>query len=86
MRILRAKLYEMKQEELDRTRAEARRTQVGTGDRSEKIRTYHFKENRLTDHRIGFQTHTLDRVLEGDMDALLAALQSADLEAKLKHL
>jgi peptide chain release factor 1 len=86
MRILRAKLYELKQEELHRTRAEARRSQVGTGDRSEKIRTYHFKENRLTDHRIGFQTHTLDRILEGDLDALLAALQDADLEAKLKLL
>ncbi|MCC7138791.1 MAG: peptide chain release factor 1 [Planctomycetes bacterium] len=86
MRILRAKLYEMRQEELQKTRAEARRSQVGTGDRSEKIRTYHFKENRVTDHRIGFTTHTLEKVLQGDLDALLLALQDADLEARLKNL
>jgi peptide chain release factor 1 len=86
MRILRAKIYEQRQEELDRTRAQARRTQVGTGDRSEKIRTYHFKENRVTDHRIGFTTHTLEKVLDGELDPLLAALADADLEAKLKAL
>jgi peptide chain release factor 1 len=61
LRILRAKLYEARQEELHRTRSEARRSQVGTGDRSEKIRTYHFKENRVTDHRIGFTTHARPR-------------------------
>ncbi|MFO0933001.1 MAG: peptide chain release factor 1 [Planctomycetota bacterium] len=86
LRILRAKLYEARQEELHRTRSEARRSQVGTGDRSEKIRTYHFKENRVTDHRIGFTTHTLDRVLQGELDDLLHALAEADLEAKLKDL
>lgn len=86
LRILRAKLYEAKQEEAHRARAAARKTQVGTGDRSEKIRTYHFKENRVTDHRIGFTTHTLDRVLGGDLDDLLAALADADLEARLKAL
>ncbi len=86
LRILRAKLYEARQEELHRTRSEARRSQVGTGDRSEKIRTYHFKENRVTDHRIGFTTHTLDRVLEGELDDLLHALAEADLEAKLTDL
>jgi len=86
MRILRAKLYELKQEEIHKVRADNRRSQVGTGDRSEKIRTYHFKENRITDHRIGFTTHSLDRVLQGDLDELIQALQNYDLEAKLKKL
>ena len=86
LRILRAKLYEARQEELHRTRSEARKSQVGTGDRSEKIRTYHFKENRVTDHRIGFTSHTLERILEGELDPLLSALATADLDAKLKDL
>jgi peptide chain release factor 1 len=86
MRILRAKLYESRQAELDRTRAQARKTQVGTGDRSEKIRTYHFKESRVTDHRIGFTSHQIARVLEGELDDLLKALQDADLDARLKDL
>jgi peptide chain release factor 1 len=86
MRLLRAKLYEAKQASLAKERAQNRKSQVGTGDRSEKIRTYHFKENRVTDHRIGFTSHSLDRLLTGEMDALLAALQEADLEAKLKDL
>jgi peptide chain release factor 1 len=86
MRLLRARLYEVQQEALHKERSEARRSQVGTGDRSEKIRTYHFKENRVTDHRIGFTTHSLDRVLEGEMEPLLLALQEADLEARLKSL
>ena len=86
MRLLRAKLYELKQEEIHKARADNRRSQVGTGDRSEKIRTYHFKENRVTDHRIGFTTHSLDRVLQGDLDELIQALQNSDLEAKLKKL
>jgi peptide chain release factor 1 len=86
MRILRAKLYEQRQEEQQKSRAAERRTQVGTGDRSEKIRTYHFKENRVTDHRIGFTTHTLEKVLAGELDPLLAALADADLDARLKAL
>jgi peptide chain release factor 1 len=86
MRLLRARLYEVQQEALHKERSEARRSQVGTGDRSEKIRTYHFKENRVTDHRIGFTTHSLDRVLQGELEPLLAALQDADLEARLKSL
>ena len=86
MRLLRTKLYEMKQEALAKERADHRKSQVGTGDRSEKIRTYHFKENRVTDHRIGFTTHSLAKVLDGELDPLLQALQDADLEAKLKDL
>jgi peptide chain release factor 1 len=86
MRILRARLYELKREEAARARAADRRSQVGTGDRSEKIRTYHFKENRVTDHRIGLTTHDLDRVLQGDLDRFLDALREADLEARLRDL
>jgi peptide chain release factor 1 len=86
MRLLRAKLYEVQQETLHRERAQARKSQVGTGDRSEKIRTYHFKENRVTDHRIGFTTHSLDKVLQGELDDLLRALQEADLENRLRDL
>jgi peptide chain release factor 1 len=86
MRILRARLYERQREEAARARAQARRSQVGTGDRSEKIRTYHFKENRVTDHRIGLTTHDLDRVLQGELDRFVEALREADLEAKLRDL
>jgi peptide chain release factor 1 len=87
MRLLRAKLYEVQRAEQAKARAESRRSQVGTGDRSEKIRTYHFKENRVTDHRIGLTRHDLDRVLlEGELDAFVDALKEADLEAKLKDL
>lgn len=86
MRLLRSTLYEQQQAAMAKERADSRRAQVGTGDRSEKIRTYHFKENRVTDHRIGFTTHSLDRVLAGELDELLEALQSADLEAKLANL
>ena len=86
MRMLRALLYEKQQEAINRERAANRKSQVGTGDRSEKIRTYHFKENRVTDHRIGFTTHSLDRVLAGELDELIEALQKADLDAKLDNL
>ncbi len=86
MRLLRSTLYEQQQAALHKERADNRKAQVGTGDRSEKIRTYHFKENRVTDHRIGFTTHSLGKVLAGELDELLAALQEADLDAKLKNL
>jgi peptide chain release factor 1 len=86
MRILRTRLFDLKREAAAKERAQARKSQVGTGDRSEKIRTYHFKENRVTDHRIGFTTHSLDRVLQGELDPVLQALQDADLEAKLSDL
>jgi peptide chain release factor 1 len=86
MRLLRTKLYEREQAAAAKERAASRKSQVGTGDRSEKIRTYHFKENRVTDHRIGFTTHRLDGVLQGELDELLEALKEADLEARLKDL
>ncbi len=80
MRILRARLYQL---ELDRQQSEVageRRSQVGSGGRSEKIRTYNFKENRVTDHRIGLTVKRLDQVLEGDLDEFVTAL-SADEQA-----
>jgi peptide chain release factor 1 len=78
MRVLRARLYER---ELERQRAEldaTRRSQIGTGERAEKIRTYNFPENRLTDHRIKLTVHQLDRILQGDLDEFTQALTDED--------
>ncbi len=74
MRTLRTRIVEAEREKQDASIAENRRSQVGTGDRSEKIRTYNFPQNRVTDHRIGLSLHKLERVLEGDLDELVAAL------------
>jgi peptide chain release factor 1 len=74
MRILRAKLLDMKKQDESKKITEARRNQIGTGDRSEKIRTYNFPDRRITDHRINFTIHQLEAVLEGDLDALSDAL------------
>ena len=78
MRVLRARLYER---ELERQRAEldaTRRSQIGTGERAEKIRTYNFPENRLTDHRIKLTAHQLDRILQGELDEFTTALSTED--------
>lgn len=83
MRILRARLLQIKQEEQDKALAEERRSQVRSGDRSEKIRTYNFPDNRVTDHRIGYTTHRLQEVLDGDLDDLIDALQAAQREEQL---
>ncbi|HSK07835.1 MAG TPA: peptide chain release factor 1 [Acidimicrobiia bacterium] len=83
MRILRARLY---RQELDRQRMEvagARRSQVGSGERSEKIRTYNFKENRVTDHRIGLTLKRLDQVLDGDLDEFVIALATDEQASRL---
>jgi peptide chain release factor 1 len=79
MRVLRARLYQQQKEEQLGERASARKTQVGTGERAEKIRTYNFKENRVTDHRLGLTVHSLGEVLDGDLDDFHDRL--ADLEA-----
>ena len=76
MRVLRARLLEKKQAERDAERRDNRRSQVGTGDRSEKIRTYNFPQSRLTDHRIGLSLHSLDAVLDGDLDQVVEPLQA----------
>ena len=84
MRVLRARLLDLaEQEQHDKISAE-RRSQVGSGDRSEKIRTYNFKENRVTDHRIGYTTHQLDTFMEGSIDELIAALVTHYQAEKLK--
>ncbi len=77
MRILRARLLEAKMEEEARKISSERRSQIGTGDRSEKIRTYNFPDRRITDHRINFTSHQLEAVLDGDLDELSEALLSA---------
>jgi peptide chain release factor 1 len=74
MRVLRSRLYEMELEKQQAAIGAERRTMVGTGDRSEKIRTYNFPQNRLTDHRIGLTLHQLDLVMEGKIDAIVDAL------------
>jgi peptide chain release factor 1 len=73
MKVLRARLYEMEMRKQQEAIAKDRRTQVGTGDRSEKIRTYNFKENRITDHRVGFTMHQLTEALDGDIGELIDA-------------
>ncbi|MCY4403268.1 MAG: peptide chain release factor 1 [Candidatus Poribacteria bacterium] len=85
MKILRARLQEIKQAELDSERAETRRSMVGSGDRSEKIRTYNFPQSRVTDHRIKFTSHQLESVLDGDLDAFIERLTTADQAEKLKN-
>src|SRR2546428_218827 len=81
MRILRAKLLEREIHRQQQAIALQRRMQVGTGERSEKIRTYNFPQSRVTDHRIGLSLHRLDVVLDGDLDELTEALAAAELEA-----
>ena len=83
MRILRARLLAAAQEAADREASDARRSQVRTVDRSERIRTYNFPENRVSDHRIGYKAYNLDQVLDGDMDALVQACVDADEQARL---
>src|SRR6187401_509678 len=84
MKVLRSRLYEMELQKQQDAIAKDRRSQVGTGERSEKIRTYNFKENRVTDHRIGFTMHQLTNALEGDLDELIAQAQARVDSDKLK--
>ena len=84
LRVLRSRLYEMKLQEQQKQITEERRSQIGTGDRSEKIRTYNFPQNRLTDHRIGLNLHQLDRVMEGKIDDIIDALIAHYQAEKLK--
>jgi len=84
MKILRSKLYEAKQQELDNERADERKSQVGTGDRSGRIRTYNFPQGRVTDHRIGLTLHRLEQVMNGDLDEIMDALTAADQAERLK--
>jgi peptide chain release factor 1 len=85
MRVLRARLQELEEQKQHDAVASERRSMVGSGDRSEKIRTYNFKENRVTDHRIGLTIHQLDLVMEGNLDEIIQALITHDQAEKLKN-
>ena len=83
LRVLRSRLLAQAQDEADKEAADARRSQVRTVDRSERVRTYNFPENRISDHRVGFKAYNLDQVLDGSLDDVVAALEKADTEALL---
>lgn len=85
-RLLRSKLYDLEMEKRQASEAEARRSQIGTGDRSEKIRTYNFPQGRVTDHRIKLTLHKLDSVMNGDLDEIIDSLIAADQAAKLANM
>jgi peptide chain release factor 1 len=76
MKILRSRLYEMEREKQEQAEREARRSQVKSGDRSDKIRTYNFPQDRMTDHRIGLTRHNLPTLLDGDLDDTIEALRT----------
>ena len=80
--VLRSRLYELERERQQSEEAAARRSQVGSGDRAEKIRTYNFPQDRITDHRVSLTIHGMDRVMDGEIDQLIDAV-SADEEARL---
>jgi peptide chain release factor 1 len=83
LRILRARLLAMAQEEADAAAAAERKSQVRTVDRSERVRTYNFPENRISDHRVGYKAYNLDQVLDGELDGVIQALVDADMEQRL---
>ena len=83
MRAMRTKLYEMKLREQEEAIGSERRSKIGTGDRSEKIRTYNYPQNRVTDHRIGLTIQQLDRIMEGKLDDIIEALMNEDQRLKL---
>jgi peptide chain release factor 1 len=83
MRVLKARLLERAQEEQQAALAADRRSQVGTGERSERIRTYNYREARVTDHRIGLTLHRLPTILEGDLDEVIDALTAAEQQQKV---
>ena len=85
MKVLRSRLYEMERAKQDAAIAGARKSQVGSGDRSERIRTYNFPQGRVTDHRIGLTLYKIDAIMDGDLDELIDALVTADQAEKLKN-
>jgi peptide chain release factor 1 len=84
LRVLRSKLFELRMGQQHEARSEQRRTLIGSGDRSERIRTYNFPQNRLTDHRIGLTIHKLDQIMMGHLDDLIQPLLQFDREERLK--
>ena len=85
MKVLRSRLYDIEMRKQQEAIAKERRGQVGTGERSEKIRTYNFKENRITDHRINFTMHQLSDALDGNLQELLDELEARHQSEKLKQ-
>jgi len=85
-RILRSRIYEFNQSKKDAERAAKRKTMIGSGDRSEKIRTYNYPQNRVTDHRINLSLYTLDKIIAGNMGEIVAALKEYDIQERLKNL
>lgn len=81
--ILKSRLYDLKVQEQERALGETRKAKIGTGDRSEKIRTYNYPQNRLTDHRINFTIMHLDKVMEGNLEEVIEALITADQKLKM---
>jgi peptide chain release factor 1 len=80
MKVLAARILEAQEASVAAEQAEQRRAQVGTGDRSERVRTYNYPQNRLTDHRIGLTIYKLDRIMEGDLEEVVAAMMEAVLQ------
>jgi len=83
MKVLKSRLYELQKQQLENDYSQSRRDQVGTGDRSERIRTYNFPQGRITDHRIGYTVYKIDEFLDGDIDELLEQLIIAAKTGKL---
>ena len=84
MKVLKSRLYELQEQERAEKEGNERRSKIGTGDRAEKIRTYNYPQNRVTDHRIGYTTNSLDRVMDGALDDIILALQQEDQKRKLQ--
>jgi len=85
MRLLASKLYEMEQEKMESEVTGMRRSQVGTGMRNERIRTYNFPQGRVTDHRVGLTLYKIDAIMDGDIDEIIDTLATADQAEKLKN-
>jgi len=85
MRMLASKLYEIEQERIESEHGGMRRSQVGTGMRNERIRTYNFPQGRVTDHRVGLTLYRIDSIMNGDIDEIINALATADQAEKLKN-
>lgn len=84
MSVLKARILDLRRREEEERKGNARRSQIGSGDRSERVRTYNFPQNRLTDHRIDLTLYSLDRIIEGDLEKLIAALRDHDVKARLE--
>lgn len=85
-RIMMTRLYDHQQQQINSKRDSARKTMIGSGDRSQRVRTYNFPQNRVTDHRIGLDLHSLDKIMQGELDVLVEALQTYDKERRLANL